>query len=246
MSDSASRQDLLKAAGVPSADEPWDLTQLVCALAHEIKNPLSTIQLNLDMLAEQVAGQASCERRLKLVRGECDRLRALVDRFSQYIRPIRDELVPQDVGLHLAELVEFVRPQAASQGVELEARLASDLPLVRLEVDGFRAAVLNLLLNALAATSVDANPTGSVICLSNTFAEGGIMVQVRDTGCGMDAATLDRAFALFFTTRRGGTGLGLPVAKRLIEAHGGRLTLASSPGEGTTATIWLPATANAP
>jgi signal transduction histidine kinase len=230
---------------VPSADEPWDLTELVCALAHEIKNPLSTIQLNLDMLAEQVVGQASCERRLKLVRGECDRLRSLVDRFSQYIRPIRDELVPQDVGQHLAELVEFVRPQAATQGVVLEAVLASNLPLVRLEVDGFRAAVLNLLLNALAATSVDANASGSIIYLRTAVAVGGVLVEVKDTGCGMDTATLDRAFALFFTTRRGGTGLGLPVARRLIEAHGGRLALASTPGEGTTATIWLPTTATA-
>ncbi len=233
--------DRFEAIGLPGGGRPFDWAALVAAWAHEVKNPLSTIQLNLDMLAEQLAGDPRAERRLGLVRGECTRLKNLVERFSELVRPIEPASEPANVNAHLHELVEFLRPQAQQQRVSLTTQFCEPLPTVLLDPDAFRAAVLNLVLNALAAYN---NP--GVLSLITSALDSAVVIQIEDTGCGMDAPTLERAFGVFFSTRREGTGLGLPIARHLIESLGGQLELTSRPGVGTTARIVLPATRTAP
>jgi len=110
------------------------------------------------------------------------------------------------------------------------------LPTVRLDRETFRSAVLNLLLNAVQALD-----GGGQLVVRTRPSGLGVVLELIDTGPGMDTETLSKAFRAFYTTKQGGSGLGLPTARKIIEAHGGTIDMESAPGRGTKVTIWLPA-----
>jgi signal transduction histidine kinase len=120
--------------------------------------------------------------------------------------------------------------------VELVRYLDPELPAVRLDRETFRSAVLNLLLNA-----VQAMDGGGQLVVRTRPAGLGVALELIDTGPGMDAETLARVFQAFYTTKQGGSGLGLPTARKIVEAHGGTIDVETAPGRGTKVTIWLPA-----
>lgn len=223
-----------------------EFAALVGALAHEIRNPLSTIRLNMELLAEdfEVADPDSStkqrDRRAKakidLVRQECDRLQKLLGDFLDFARQESLTLEPASLNAEVSQLLDFYAPQAREAGVEVVRYLDPELPNVRLDRETFRSAVLNLLINATQA--LDA---GGQIVVRTRPAGLGVLLELIDTGPGMDAETLAKAFRAFYTTKQGGSGLGLPTARKIVEAHGGTIDLESAPGRGTKVTIWLPA-----
>ena len=120
--------------------------------------------------------------------------------------------------------------------VEVVRYLDPELPNVRLDRETFRSAVLNLLINA-----VQAMDTGGQMVIRTRAAGLGVILELIDTGPGMDPETLAKVFRAFYTTKQGGSGLGLPTARKIVEAHGGTIDVESAPGRGTKVTIWLPA-----
>ena len=120
--------------------------------------------------------------------------------------------------------------------MEIVRYLDPELPTVRLDRETFRSAVLNLLLNA-----VQAMEGGGQLVVRTRSAGLGVVLELIDTGPGMDAETLAKVFRAFYTTKQGGSGLGLPTARKIVEAHGGTIDIESAPGRGTKVTIWLPA-----
>jgi len=217
-----------------------EFVQLVGGLAHEIKNPLSTIRLNLELLAEDFsAAETPRERRaagkINVVERECHRLQKLLDDFLGFARAGRMNLSPHNVNDTVIRILDFFQPQADAVGIEVVRYIDSDLAHVLIDPESLQAALLNLVLNAEQAM-----PEGGQLVLRSRATPTGIAIDLIDNGVGMDAATLNRAFDAFYSTKSGGSGLGLPTTRKIIEAHGGTLSVQSEPNRGTQFTIELP------
>jgi signal transduction histidine kinase len=217
-----------------------EIAALAGGLAHEIRNPLSTISLNLDLLAEEVqaSGSTGAHRMLQkiaTVQRECRHLEDVLEEFLRFARLGELEPVECDLNQKVRDFIEFYQPEATAAAVEISPHLAPDLPTVRLDRALFRQALLNLALNAQQAM-----PRGGLLELQTRFRDGRVELDLIDSGCGMDPATLGRIFDVFYSTKPAGSGLGLPTVKRIVEAHGGRITVESAPGRGTRFTISLP------
>jgi signal transduction histidine kinase len=215
-------------------------------LAHEIKNPLSTIRLNMELLAEDFADSDSPRdkralKKVEVVQRECQRLQDLLDDFLSFAKVRNLDLEPTDLNEQVRQVLDFFRPKAREDNIELSEYLTPDLPLVLMDRKAFYGALLNLVLNAQQAM-----PEGGQLVARTYHVADGVAVDLIDTGHGMDENTRSRIFEAFFSTRRGGSGLGLPTARKIIEAHGGEIACQSEVGRGTQFTIKLPTPARLP
>jgi len=223
-----------------------EFAALVGALAHEIRNPLSTIRLTMELLAEDFENtdpasptkqrDRRAKAKIELVRQECDRLQKLLGDFLDFARQESLTLEPGSLNEELGQVLDFFAPQAADAGVEIIRYLDPELPMVRLDRETFRSAVLNLLLNAVQAMEL-----GGQLVVRTRPSGLGVVLELIDTGPGMDEETLAKVFRAFYSTKQGGSGLGLPTARKIVETHGGTIDIESAPGRGTKVTIWLPA-----
>jgi signal transduction histidine kinase len=221
-------------------DRYTEIARLAGGLAHEIKNPLSTIRLNIELLAEDLEEVDSPQgrrafRKIDVVKRECRRLEELLNDFLRFASAHRLELQPSDANHAIREVVELFRPQAAEAKIEILEYLASDLPSVLLDRRSFHRALFNLVLNAQQAMS-----GGGQLVLRTRSGGNEIAIDLIDTGCGMDTETLGHLFDAFFSTKKGGSGLGLAMVQKIIEAHNGRIAVQSEPNYGTQFTIILP------
>jgi signal transduction histidine kinase len=223
------------------AERLAELGTLTGGLAHEIKNPLSTVQLNLQLLMEDIEPdnpqRQRLVNRLGIVQRETSRLRDILDDFLRYAGRI--ELDPQPVELNgmLEELVDFFAPQAQAQRVQLRLKTSPAKLTVNVDPRLIKQAVLNLMLNGMQA--MDGNSGGELI-LSCSSTATHALIDVIDTGKGIPPDVQRKIFRAYFSMRKGGTGLGLAMSKRIVDEHGGTLTLKSEVGKGSDFTISLP------
>ncbi len=221
-------------------DQYTEIARLAGGLAHEIKNPLSTIRLNMELLAEDLAdsetpaGRRSLKR-VEIVRRECKRLQSLLDDFLSYAKVRRLHLEPTDLNHQIDDVLDFFAPEATEAGVEIVRYLDPELPRVMLDREAFRQALLNLIINAKQAM-----PDGGQLLVRTSTQGGMVEIHLIDSGCGMDDRTLSKMFEAFFSTKPGGSGLGLPTTEKIVAAHGGRIRVQSDVGRGTQITIELP------
>lgn len=247
-----------------AAERLAEIGGLTSGLAHEIKNPLSTIGLNAQLLGETIE-ELSREtpvtdperqrllRRIATLRREVERLRGILQDFLNYAGELRLDKQPTDVNRVVDELCDFFMPQAQSQGVRLRTDLAAGTLMAPIDVGHFKQALLNLMLNGVQAMqgenggnareliirTVRALPATGMHGASET---GPSMAQVHviDTGPGISQDVLGKIFTPYFTTKAGGSGLGLPTTRRIIEAHGGRLDVLTDQGKGTDFVVQVP------
>ncbi|WP_435009449.1 sensor histidine kinase [Tundrisphaera lichenicola] len=217
-----------------------EIAQLAGGLAHEIKNPLSTMSLNLDLLVEDFRGAETTRdkrvlQKLERVRRETDRLQDIVEDFLRFAKVQDLTTVPTDLNAVVDDLRDFCEPQAVGQGVLIRTQYDPDLPLVPLDVDLFKQALWNLIRNAQHAM-----PDGGELILQTRLEGDCSVLDVTDTGVGMSEEVASRVFDTFYSTRPGGSGLGLPTTRKVVEAHGGSISLQSAPGQGSRFTIRLP------
>jgi len=217
-----------------------EMARLAGGLAHEIKNPLSTIRLNMQLLAEDLEGiQTPVGRRslkrIEVMQRECQRLQDLLDDFLQFAKVRHLQPIPTDLNREIDEILDFFKPQARDANVAFVRYLDPELPGVMLDREMFRGALLNLILNAMQAM-----PNGGELVVRTSEVGGNVALYLIDTGCGMDERTASRMFDAFFSTKPGGSGLGLPTTAKIIESHGGRITVQSEIGRGTQFTVELP------
>lgn len=217
-----------------------EIAQLAGGLAHEIRNPLSTMRLTLDLLAEEFQDpQTQRDRRVlqkvERLQHESVRLQDILEDFLRFVRVQDVKRLPADLNAVVEELRDFCEPRASSQNVIMRSLLASDLPSIPLDVDVFKQALLNLILNALLAM-----PEGGELILTTRREDPWVVLEVIDTGCGIAQDIQPRVFDAFFSTRPGGSGLGLPTTRKIVLAHHGAIGLESEPGKGSKFTIRLP------
>lgn len=222
-----------------------ELAELAGRFIHDIKNHLSTLGLHLEILAEdfsdpQTQRERRASERIERLQTECQHLVDLSNDFLRFAR-IKDlDLHPADLSEVVEELTDFFAPSARQSNIEVRCFLPADLPPVMLDREMFKNALLNLMLNAQQAM-----PDGGTITLQARAeppdAPDHVCLLLIDTGKGMTADVAARAFRPFYSTKSGGNGLGLPTARKIVEAHGGSMSLESEVDRGTKLTIRLPA-----
>ena len=212
---------------------------IAAGLAHEIRNPLSTLRMNLQLLREDWADpiterEQKGKKRIDVLLRETERLENVVSDFVRFAAGHALKLEPTSLNQLAGELLDFVAPQAERAGITLKRDFDPALPPVEADPNLLRQAAVNLLMNALQAVQ-----RGGRVEVKTRSAPDGVALSVRDDGPGIPAEHRDRIFSLYFSTKPGGTGLGLPMVKKIVEEHNGRVEVHSEPGLGSTFTIWL-------
>lgn len=224
----------------PSLEQYTELAEMAGGFIHDIKNHLGTLSLNLQLLAEdfetaETQRERRASERIARLSEECAKLLELSNDFLRFARVHELQLVPTPLGVVVERVIDFLTPTARQRGIEINWFAAPDLPPVRLDRDLFEQALLNLMLNAEQAM-----PDGGTLSLLGHSKPGHVCLDVIDTGCGMTPEMIGKIFRPFHTTKKTGTGLGLPTARKVILAHGGTVDVQSEPGRGTKVTICLP------
>ncbi len=222
-------------------------------LVHEIRNPLSTMNVTLQLLQEDwKEGEGDdrerrTARRVRTLRREVSRLESILDDFLRYagIRQLR--LAKVDLNRVIEEVRAFISPECARADIALSFYPDANLPLALIDERLVKQVVLNLLLNAVQAmeeekadaTSGDAGPPRELILRTRLVGDDA-RIDVIDTGPGIPEALRERVWEVYFSRKRQGSGLGLPTARRIAEEHGGSLAFTSAVGKGTAFVLLLP------
>ena len=224
-----------------SAERASYVGLLASGLAHEIRNPLNAMSMNLQMLEEDLAGLGGPERveaseLLDLTKSEITRLENLVKNFTTYARPTPPRFEPKDLNAVVHEVLRFLEIDFRQNGVELRTDFEPLLPPVEIDETQFKQALINLLVNARQVLTEG----GVVSVRTRAGARGDIVIEVEDDGPGIPEDMRERIFEVFYSSRGGGTGLGLPIARQIIERHAGAIQLETEVGRGTKFSISLP------
>ena len=234
----------------PSQDRSLEhdalLARLAAGLAHEIKNPLSTMAINLSLLEEEWGrpqpGQSElsprekrCLKRVGTLAREVHRLEGIVDDFLRFARGGVVNRSPRDLIEIVRRTLDFIEPELSEAGIRIHSDLPAKLPLVMIDGGAVEQALLNLLVNARHAMEGGGELIVRLARKAN-FAE----LTVTDTGVGMKPEELEHCFELYWSTKRKGTGLGLPTVARIIEEHEGTIEVFSEAGRGTSFRVLLP------
>jgi two-component system, sporulation sensor kinase E len=229
-----------KEAQLRRAESLASLTTLAAGVAHEIKNPLGSISIHIQLIKKTLQRSgcvepADIERHLGVVDEEIDRLNKTVVDFLFAVRPMDLELREGDAGELLREMAEFIAPEAERAHVEVKLEIGDKLPRVRMDERYMKQALLNLVNNALAAM-----PGGGSLVLKAEGEQDEVRLKVEDNGVGIPEDDLPKIFEPYFTTKDNGTGLGLTITFKIIKEHGGEISVASRPGQGSVFSIALP------
>ncbi len=217
------------------------LGQLATAIAHEVRNPLAVIRSAAQGLSEAAApDDREAQRACAFITAEIDRLSNVIAALLAFARP--PQLVPRPVAARALfdRALLLAADELADAGVRVERRDGGDVPAVRADPDLVCQVLLGLLANAAAALA-----PGGEIALEARGADGTVELAVADSGPGVAPELRQRVFEPFFTTRPRGTGLGLAVARQIVEAHGGRIEVGEGAGGGARFVIRLPASTEA-
>jgi len=213
------------------------LQMMLAGIAHEVRNPLGGMALFVGLLREEVADRPTALAQLERVATELGYLERVVRDFLEFARKRPPELEAVDAGEELAAVAALVTTELAEAGLRLELQVDATPGGLRWDRERMRGALLNLLRNAIQASG----PGGQVaLRLRAHGRDGAVALEVSDQGAGIPPELQEKVFEPFFTTRQKGTGLGLALVRKVAEAHGGRLELASEVGRGTTLRIVLP------
>lgn len=230
-----------------SPDREVFLGRLAGGLAHEVKNPLSTMSLNLALLEEEFVragrGEAPelsardrrCLKRIATLQREVSRLETIVDDFLVYARGGEVNRAPHSLVEIVREVLAFVETEDEQQGIRHHVELPGSLPLAIVDAQQIRQALLNLLVNARQAM-----PMGGELMVSLRRDGRHAVLTITDTGVGMTQDDVERCFDAYWSTKKRGTGLGLATTRRIIQEHEGTIAVLSEVGRGTSFRIVLP------
>ncbi|MCF7927732.1 MAG: PAS domain-containing protein [Spirochaetales bacterium] len=222
------------------AENLASLTTLAAGVAHEIKNPLGSMGIHIQLI-QKLANQLEEEKKTKLteylgvLEEEVERLNKIVVDFLFAVRPMNVEPEPTNLNSLMDDLADFMHYELEQKGVAIERDFSSDLPELQLDEKYIKQAVLNIIKNALYAME-----DGGVLTISTKNEGNDVVLSIRDTGHGMDEETMEKIFEPYFTTRDFGSGLGLTLTYKIIKEHMGEIQVESKPGKGTVFSLIFP------
>lgn len=212
------------------------INSLTSRVAHEIKNPLNSIALRLEVLRSRVSEEVpDTDPEFAILSEEVLRLDRVVRTFLDFNRPVELKMADIDLRELTRELLDFLRPEAAQRGIEVIAEGTTGPVMVRADSDLIRQALLNMAMNAIEAMG-----SGGELRVELEKAGENCSIQIGDTGPGIPREQLDKVFQLYFTTKPRGSGIGLAMTFRAIQLHGGTIEVSSVLGKGTTFLLTLP------
>jgi len=225
-----------------------ELSKLTGELAHEIKNPLSTIKINLKLASEELKGPQSIQsteqsgqrieralRKIAVIQKETDRLGQILEGFLRYIDRTELQLASVDINEIISDMADFYTSQAQSHSITIRQGLYEKPLICKVDAGMLKQVLLNLFINAQQAMS-----DGGELLIRTSRQKDQAIIQVSDTGSGIEPDKLSHIFDVYYSSRPHGSGLGLPTAKKIVEAHKGTITVDSEAGKGTLFTIQLP------
>jgi signal transduction histidine kinase len=212
-----------------------NLGRIYPGVAHEVKNPLNVMRIWLENLKGTLPDDAMSQKAVRILDNEIDRLDSVVKRFLDFTRP--PEMHQEETNLKeiLQEVLSVERPQLDKTNIKVETRYAPGVPPVQVDRPLLRQALMNLIVNA-----IEAMPGGGTLTVSVDRRDEMAEIEIRDTGVGIAPENRQKIFQLFFTTRPGGSGIGLASAFRTVQLHNGSIDFESEVGRGTTFRIDLP------
>jgi signal transduction histidine kinase len=221
-------------ARLHEAEQLAQIGQLAASLAHEVKNPLAGISGAIQVIRANLRQNDPHWPVLGEVLRQINRLDRSVKDLLVFARPKPPQYQRCDLPRTIERVLDLLRKEPEFERIRFEYSLPRDLPSVAADEHQLEQLLMNLLLNAAQASA-----PGGVVRLAATPRDASVRLVVRDRGSGMTEDVLGRAFEPFYTTKARGTGLGLPICRKIVEAHGGKISIASAPGEGTEVTIDL-------
>ncbi len=218
------------------------LTNLAASVAHEIKNPLASISIYVQLLqkkisASDLSGDENVKKSLKVISDEIDRLNKTIVNFLTAVRPIKLVAVPLAVNSVIKDVADFVSEELKSKKITLSLELDDTIPMISGDEEKLRQVFLNFIKNSQEA--IGDGRSGSII-LRTKFKEDSVIIQIQDDGPGISPEEISHIFEPYYTTKIDGTGLGLPVAYKIIKEHRGDIQVCSLQGEGVCFSIALP------
>lgn len=212
------------------------LGQLAAGIAHEIRNPLTSINILIHSMIQNLPLGDPQREDFQVIEEEIQRINEIINQFLQFAKPASPNLERTEVTSIFEETLQLLRPQTEKLQISVEKDFLS-LPLITIDKEQMKQVILNLLMNAIQAM-----PGGGRLKLQGGVSKDGQWVQlaIQDSGVGIPPEDMNRLFDPFFSTKEGGIGLGLSIAYRIIDQHHGKIDVTSDPDEGTTFTVYLP------
>ena len=212
------------------------LGQLSAGLAHELRNPLGTIKASAEMLTRSMPQENDVAREVAgFISTEVDRTNLLVTRFLEFARPLQLRLAPVDLTQMLDKAVEHLERSSPGYDVTVYKNYAPEIGALSIDADLMERVFYNLLLNAAQAT-----PAGGAITIKTRLAGDTAEISVIDRGSGIEPRDMESIFNPFFTTKPEGVGLGLAIVSKIVDDHGGKMTVESEPQKGSIFRVYLP------
>jgi PAS domain S-box-containing protein len=222
------------------AESLASLTTLAAGVAHEIKNPLGSIGIHIQLIQKALSAVKASKRKeiekyINVVNEEVERLNKIVVDFLFAVRPIDIHLEDKDLNTIIKDLLDFVRYEVEEAGIELKDELDDSLPDLRLDEKYLKQALLNIVKNAIYAM-----PDGGVLRLATERKSDDVLLHIEDSGSGMSEEVMSKIFEPYFTTKDFGSGIGLTLVYKVIKEHLGDISVSSKPGKGSRFTISFP------
>jgi len=214
------------------------LGKMIASVSHEIKNPLGIVRSTAEIIAKRIGKVAPGNEHLAaIIVQETTRLDGIVREFLDFARPKEPNLAPSSLNSLAERMAVFMEAEFTAKHIQLELKLDAALPELMIDREQLYQALLNIVFNATHAMTEKGG--GILTIRTAALPEGGALLEVADTGCGMSEEKLTQIFTPFYTDKNRGTGLGLSITKNIIEKHGGTVTVRSREGEGTAFAVRL-------
>jgi signal transduction histidine kinase len=225
---------------VQLAERLSSLGHLAAGVAHEIRNPLNAMSMGLQRLKREFLPSEESKREeyisfVELILKEIRRVNEIIEQFLTLSRPFQLNLRESSLQDLLKNLVTFFQEEASSVGVALQHEISSGLPLIKMDPERLTQAFINIMKNGMQAMG-----QGGTLRIETRSMKDRVEVIISDSGSGIPSEQMEKVFNYYYTTKEKGVGLGLPIAHRIIEAHGGQLRIESQVGSGTKVTVILP------